>query len=266
MRNLIKKLSASDSLRGAVKALHLHVLANGFLKMFPVVKTLPGSGLRYRARRLESLVLSVEIFDKEQLYELTQPADRGIQTFVDLGCNTGYFSLWLAHKLGKRDLSGLIIDGNPEAVEDARWHAETNHLDKVKVMQGLVGVPSASGSAEFFVHISNVRSMAAAPQQTGPDSTGWKAIKVPCLNVNENWEKNIPGQRCDLLKMDIEGAELDFIRLEKEFLKKVQVIIAEWHKRQVQFADLQQELVAQGFKLKSILSEEAELGTAVFIR
>jgi hypothetical protein len=38
------------------------------LRRFPVVKTLPGSGMRYRARRVESLALSVEMFDKGTLY------------------------------------------------------------------------------------------------------------------------------------------------------------------------------------------------------
>jgi hypothetical protein len=37
-------------------------LGNWWLRHFPVVKTLPDSNIRYRARRLESLGLSVEMF------------------------------------------------------------------------------------------------------------------------------------------------------------------------------------------------------------
>ena len=54
--------------RKTVKSLRLHLLVNWWLRRFPVVKTLPGSGMRYRARRVESLALSVEMFDKGTLY------------------------------------------------------------------------------------------------------------------------------------------------------------------------------------------------------
>ena len=70
--------------------MRLHLLANWWLLLFPVVKTLPGSGIRYRARRVESLGLSVEMFDKDALYA-TSDLPANIRTFADLGCNADYF-------------------------------------------------------------------------------------------------------------------------------------------------------------------------------
>ena len=55
MRKLTLNLSRSTFVRKVVKFLRLHLLANWWLHRFPVVKTLPGSGIRYRARRVESL-------------------------------------------------------------------------------------------------------------------------------------------------------------------------------------------------------------------
>jgi hypothetical protein len=43
-------------------------LENWWLRHFPVVKTLPGSDIRYRARRLDSLAMSLEMFDECTLY------------------------------------------------------------------------------------------------------------------------------------------------------------------------------------------------------
>lgn len=58
MRKLTLKLSRSTIVRKTVKSLRLHLLANCWLRRFPVVKTLPGSGICYRARRVEGLGLS----------------------------------------------------------------------------------------------------------------------------------------------------------------------------------------------------------------
>jgi len=89
MRKLILKLTGSTIVRKTVKFLRLHLLVNWWLHRFPVVKTLPGSGIRYRARRVESLALSVEMFDKGTLYSTSNMSGE-IRTFADLGCNVGY--------------------------------------------------------------------------------------------------------------------------------------------------------------------------------
>jgi hypothetical protein len=67
MRKLTLRMTNSRILRQTVKTLHVQVPVNFWLRHFPVVKTLP-SGIRYRARRVESLGLSVEMFDKDCLY------------------------------------------------------------------------------------------------------------------------------------------------------------------------------------------------------
>jgi len=96
MRKLISWLSRSAWLRRAVQRLRLHDLGNAWLRRFPLTKRLPGSGVIYRATRLESIPLAVEMFEKGKLYDAALlPA--GFTTFADLGCNVGYFTCWLAH-------------------------------------------------------------------------------------------------------------------------------------------------------------------------
>ena len=107
MRKLILNLANSTPVRKTVKFLRLHLLTNWWLNHFPIVKVLPKSGVKYRARRVESLALSVEMFDKESLYSLSDLPEN-LQTFADLGCNVGYFSCWLVHSLNNRKLKGLV--------------------------------------------------------------------------------------------------------------------------------------------------------------
>jgi FkbM family methyltransferase len=265
MRELIFRLAGSEMLRKTVKFLRLHLLVNWWLSYFPVVKTLPASGVRYRARRVESLSLSMEMFDKDELYSTSDlPAE--IRTFADLGCNVGYFTCWLCDRMNSRQMQGLMVDANTEAVEDAMWHVKANHLANVHVLHGLVGTENKRGQASFFLHASNVCSTATPPDTALNTANTWKRVQVPCVNLEENWQLYFGDMPCDLLKVDIEGSEMDFFHNEPVFLKRARAILIEWHKWRVTFAEVEAFLSQQGFALKKILHDSDGLGTALFVR
>jgi FkbM family methyltransferase len=266
MRRLLLRLARSEKLRKTIKFLRLHRLANAWLRQFPVVKTLPRSGIRYRARRLESLELAVEMFDRAELYSVSGlPAD--IRTFADLGCNVGYFTCWLCDRLNNRSLKGIMVDANVEAVTDAKWHVAANHLDNVHVLHGLAGTAGGSdGQAAFFLHASNVCSSATPPDETVDRKDTWTRVEVPCVNIEKSWQSFFGDAPCDLLKVDIEGSEMDFFRNEPLFLQRAGAILLEWHKWQVTLADIEALLAKHGFLLKEIFHESADLGTALFVR
>jgi FkbM family methyltransferase len=264
MRKLILTLSNIAVVRKIVKALNLHGLGNWWLRHFPVVKTLPESDVRYRARRLDSLAMSVEMFDECILYPPSE-MPKQVRTFADLGCNVGYFLCWLSHEAKSNQLKGLMVDANEETLEDARWHAEVNGLRNVHVLHGLVGNGDSADEADFFLHISNICSSATPPPETAASST-WTRKKVPCVSVEKNWRRLFGDEPCDLLKVDIEGAEMDFFKTETPFLRQVQIIIVEWHKWRVSLDEIKAFLGEQGFSLKTVVGENHELGTAFFFR
>jgi FkbM family methyltransferase len=264
MRNLILKLTGSAAIRKTVKALRLHLVANQWLRWFPVVKTLPGSGLRYRARRVESLGLSAEMFDQDLLYT-TAGLPAKVNTFADLGCNVGYFTVWLCDRMKSRELKGLMVDANLDAVEDARWHVEANGLKGIKVLEGIVGTDGKSDRAVFYVHTSNVCST-TAPAEGAADKSTWTKIDAPTVRVEENWVKSFGNIPCELLKIDVEGSEMDFFRNEAAFMKRVQTILVEWHKWRVSLKDLEAYLKTLGFSIQKVLHEDEGLGTAIFSR
>jgi FkbM family methyltransferase len=265
MRRLIFKLIGSKKVRTTIKFLRLHSLGNWWLHCFPVARTLPGTGIRYRARRVESLALASEMFDEGTVYT-TSNLPANIRTFADLGCNVGYFTCWLCHQLRSTQLKGLMVDANAEAVEDARWQIATNHLRDVRALHGLVGVNGNGGQASFFVHAANVCSTAVPSVASLNETNTWTRIQVPCVSVEENWRTHFGDERCDLLKVDIEGSELDFFRNETDFLKRVGTIVVEWHKSRVSFAEMENFLSGQNFSAKSILCDQPQYGIAVFSR
>lgn len=265
MRQLVFRLVRSSFVRQTGKFLRLHHLANAWLRCFPVQKVLPGSGVRYRASRIESIALSVEMFDQSQLYTLADLPDN-ITTFADLGCNVGYFTCWLTHQLNGKKIKGIMVDANPDAVEEARWHAAANQLHAVHAVHGLAGLGHTATTTDFYLHTSNICSTSAPPEGALQEANTWKQVRVPCIDLEALWQKHFSDAPCDLLKMDIEGSEMDFLVNEPSFVKRSKAILLEWHKWRVTLPELEAFLTKQGFQLKKVLHDDPGFGTALFIR
>ena len=266
MRKFISWLSRSAFARRLVTALRLHRVANAWLRRFPLIKALPGSGIRYRATRVESIPLAQEMFEKGALYDASLlPKD--FTTFIDLGCNVGYFTCWLAHLASGRRLKGLMLDANPYAVEDARWHAQANGMSEVFGVHGIVGEGAQGGSADFYLYESNICSTSELPDVEKMGLKGkWEKISVPHVTVADEWKKHFDGTRCHVLKIDVEGSEMNFLKSETAFLSLVDSIIIEWHKWRVTLPELRSFLEACGFRYLKTIEENDQMGTAVFAR
>ena len=265
MRKILFRLSQSALARNAARGLRLTKLGNAWLHRFPLVKRLPESGVIYRASRLESIPLAVEMFERN-LYDATLLL-KHFSTFADLGCNVGYFSCWLAHLAKTRQLKGLMIDANPDAVAEAQWHAQANNWTDVHGLNGIVGEHSDKGFVDFYLYESNICSTSSIDQMQSLGLKGeWKKIQVPCLILATEWRKRFDSERCNLLKIDIEGSEMNFLKAEADFLNQVDSILIEWHKWRVAFEDVQSLLESHGFRLIKILDESPDMGTAFFSR
>ena len=266
MRRLISSLSRSTVLRRIVRGLRLNRLANWWLHHFPQVKKLPGSGVIYRATRLESIPLAVEMFEKGNLYNAALlPKD--FTTFADLGCNVGYFTCWLAHLARGRRLQGLMLDANPEAIKEAQWHARANKLNDVFAVHGIVGESNLSGAVDFYLYESNICSTSQLPDIEKMGLKGkWTKISVPCVNLGKQWRQHFGDTRCNLLKIDIEGSEMGFLRAEQPFLAHVDSVLIEWHKWRVGFDEVNSFLSAEGFTFVKTVEENEQMGTAFFGR
>jgi FkbM family methyltransferase len=266
MRQLITSLSRSALLRRAAQVLQVHRLGNWWLRRHPVVRKLPGSGIVYRATRLESIPLSVEMFEKGNLYDAALLA-KNFTTFVDLGCNVGYFTCWLMHLARGRTLRGLMLDANPEAVAEAQWHVQANGMSGVVGIHGIVGEGPPGGFAEFYLYESNICSTSHLPDVEQMQLKGkWEKIRVPCVSIEEHWRRHFGDARCQVLKVDIEGSELNFLRAEESFLKCCDSVLVEWHKWSVKLDELRQFLEQHGFAYVKTVEENEQMGTAFFRR
>jgi len=266
MRRFISWLSRSAGVRRVVKALRLHKLGNAWLRRCPLVKRLPGSGVAYRATRLESIPLAHEMFERGNLYDASLlPGD--FTTFADLGCNVGYFTCWLAHLARGRKLKGLMFDANPDAVEVARWHAAANGMAEVSGIHGILGESSPTGAVDFYLYESNICSTSQLPDVKKMGLKGkWTKISVPIVSLESEWRKRFGDTRCHLLKIDIEGSEMNFLKAETGFLKLTDSVLIEWHKWRVSLDEVKSFLAGQGFAYLKTVEENENMGTAFFRR
>ncbi len=248
-----------------VRTLRLRQMAGALFKFRPKVGTLPKTGARYRCRYLETILLADELF-KRNVY-LDALAAKPISTFVDLGCNVGLFPVLLTELTGRRDLRGLLIDANPQMVEEATWHVNANQLKQVVPVLGLAGAANAGQTVDFYLLPSNLGSSQFPVYEPGkPQKGAWKKITVPCVDVETLWLKNFGDVRCDILKIDIEGSEKTFLQTDKKFLQRVDAIILEWHKWIISREEVEKMLTEQGFKLVQVLEELGQTGIAWYQR
>jgi FkbM family methyltransferase len=244
-----------------VKRLGLHHLADKILGVLPLQRKTP-AGLHYQLRSVASIVAANEIF-QTPMYR--QPLEgEPIRRFADLGCNVGYFPLLLADMTGSRDLQGLMIDGNATVLGEAVAHARENGLAGVEAILGLAGFGDDQKEADFLVNpASHIASTATGKMNPDVPSAGRSVkVTVPCINVEKAWIERFGDVPIDVLKVDIEGMELELFRHAPGLLARSTRLLFEWHKWQVSFDDCRAVLAAAGFDDPVTVWEDAQHGLA----
>src|SRR5207253_5685903 len=132
---------------------------------------------------------------------------------------------------GRKDLTALAVDADATMADEVRWHVSKNGLTGTRVKTGVAGYPPGVTEATFFVNPSNVASSAQPVLNPDvPPKGESKAVTVPAVDVTAEWKKLAGDKRIDLLKVDVEGFELDLIRNSTELLMLTDRLVLEWHK------------------------------------
>lgn len=234
-----------------------------FLKKRPLVRRTQGAGLVYRVTVPETLALADELFNRR----LYAPAiGKDVQTLIDLGCNVGFFTMLVIDHTGNRDLTGLAVDANPAMVRETLWHMNRNRVRGVDVAPGFAAPPGETGEREFHVNTSNLMSSGTPVNEpVHGRNWQWRSIRVPVLDVAAEWRKRHQGRRVDLLKIDIEGAEKEFLGPDNDFLQQVDTIVLEWHNWVVAFDEVNRMLQRHGFVCQGILEKLETRGVAWYV-
>ncbi len=144
--------------------------------------------------------------------------------WIDLGCHTGYFTLYLAwqHAVARtnEDWHALLIDADRRAQAAAAATLRGNGLaGRCQLLHGAIS--SGGGSREFALRSGMGSSIDLQP--AGVQSV----TRVPSIGPVDILAAFPPPY--DLIKIDIEGAEYDFLDAYAEVWTQAAAILIEWH-------------------------------------
>lgn len=151
---------------------------------------------------------------------------------VDVGANTGFFTLRAVDRIRRRGWAGrglsiTAIEGHPQCVETYRKRVfQRNQLEQhATLVHGLAG--RRTGAATLYEDIVRVSSSTSRRKGISGDGRPARGVRVSYVDLSALFAST---PRIDLLKCDIEGSEQLFIETYADVLAKVQVAVFELHR------------------------------------
>lgn len=249
-----------------IGALAIYQLAGAVLRRRPIRRRLGATGLVYRITSPDQFGIEGELFG-ERLYAPGLLAG-AVDAFIDLGCNAGWFAVWLAAEVPNSERVGLLFDADERMVAEAEWHLRENGLRHQHVVYGAVGLPVGTSAATFHIHPSSAAStLLDYDPGNQPPKGRIRSVSVPAVSIAHEWRSRFGDRVVDLVKMNIEGSELEVVRNEHQFFAtQVRSAIIQWHKWHIDRADLDSALREAGLVHCQKYSETQWYATLVYSR
>jgi FkbM family methyltransferase len=168
---------------------------------------------------------------------------------VDAGANIGIYSEFLSRCVGP---TGVVHSFEPSPDNFKRLHAATRKLSNVRLSQAAVG--EHSGKSDLYlsdkVNVDHRAYMAAGDSR--------RTVPIEIVALDDYFK---PGERVDLIKMDIQGYELHALRGANRLLKDnsdIKLLVEFWpyglKQAGVNWIDLIAALEQKGMALRQVSS------------
>ena len=182
----------------------------------------PGYDLRLAARvgrRESDLVTMIHVFGQNG-YDFGQER---LHSIVDAGANVGYSAVWFA----VRHPDAVVLAVEPDVGNLELLRRNTAGYSQISV------IPAALMAFDGFATLVDPEQGPWAMRVHAADggwSDGLPRGEVPCVAVDTLLDQH-GLDVLDLLKLDIEGSELDVLASSGQWMPRVQAIVAELHDR-----------------------------------
>ncbi len=190
-----------QSWAGRRLAMGLRHLALGFMKRGPV--DLETFGIRMRLYPYNNIcekriLFTPQYFDPEEL-ELLEKRVSDNFTFVDIGANVGWYSLWVASRAGA-SARILALEPQPEIFDRLTYNIRLNPFGTIKAVA--CAVADKTGELTLFLDPKNRGESSVKIVGSSPSDT----LRVPAVTLLDLLRRE-GFTRVDAVKLDVEGAE-----------------------------------------------------------
>ncbi len=168
---------------------------------------------------------------------------------LDCGACVGAFAAWASGRWPGAHIT--CVEPNPEALV----HLRKNLPAGAALIEAAV-VGSEPGEAEFFTGAYNLGCAGLAPLEASPEAIGKEGFTVATVPAS-----SLP--RAEIVKADMEGAEVDF--LSRYDLSETKVVMYEYHSANGRIA-LDFLMRVRGFVLCGGVARNTWLGVCKWIR
>jgi len=196
------------------------------------------NGISFKLNNFHNLIPIREIFIGREYY-ISKIKPRII---VDIGANIGDSTIFFSRTYPKSKI--FAYEPSSKIYSSLQNNLKLNKVENVKPFK--LGISSKSGKIKFYENSKSGLSSLYVKSDNNKKST----INVVTLNYIFN-KNNI--KKCDLLKVDCEGAEYDIIlNLDKDILSKIRNMIIEYHEgvNDYNHNDLVKFLIKNKFKIR----------------
>lgn len=148
------------------------------------------------------------------------------EVFVDVGANVGSYSLQIAKQYKSKGVLIFAIEAHPETFTALRRNVDLNGFANIRTVNKAVS--DHRGVSYIYEHLSDgqlghVYTGQFSITARSSDDTSSKPIGCDTL------DNILHGYNCNVMKMDIEGAEVIALRGADNVLKQLRKIIVEIH-------------------------------------
>ncbi len=145
-------------------------------------------------------------------------------TIIDIGANAGYFTLFAASIYPQAKL--FSFEPVPVNYAQLKRHRDLNDACKISCFPLAV----AGHSGKINLTFDRGDSFTTSATMLASKENKGEFLSIPCVTLKEIMDENAIG-KCDLLKMDCEGAEYDILyNCPPEYLQRINQIAMEVHR------------------------------------
>jgi FkbM family methyltransferase len=207
-----------------------------------------------------SLDIYFEIFRERHHDKLSNFPLKNDSTIVDLGANEGFYVLKAKERAPKSKI--IAVEPNPIAFKVLKGNIRFNKLKNVVIVNK--AVTSRNGKINFEIVKGRTEVGAVKVYKKFRKKGRLKKISVDSITL-ENLCRKYKIDKIDLLKIDVEGNEVDILKSSEAILPNVKKAIIEYHRAQRTRKGVIKIMIKNNFRLVKI-DNQKYYGDLYFIR